>query len=108
MLASRSDQKKTITYAAVFGVVLIVSGWLLYGQFIASKVGKSDTAPEKTASQYNLERYNVKNLHLELYERDDFIGLRPTGTRYPAVTELKIGKPNPFETAAALASTTNQ
>lgn len=95
---ARSGTQRTFVSLAAFAVIAVVFGYFAYSKFIGSKdVEAGPVAPK--VPEYDISRFNTKNLDKGLFERDDFLDLKPDTTRHRPVDAIVTGKTDPFSAA---------
>ena len=96
MLTQKTGQKKNLIYVAILGVILIIVAVLLLKNYVFTgslKEEKSFLTPRKKTQAANIQ---VKKFDSDFLNDSRYKGLKDNSAQIKAITDLKIGKENPF------------
>ena len=96
MLTQKTGQKKNLIYGAILGVILVIVAVLLLKNYVFTgslKEEKSFLTPRKKTQAANIQ---VKKFDSDFLNDSRYKGLKDNSAQIKAITDLKIGKENPF------------
>ena len=92
MAITEPKSKKNIIYMISLGLVIAFLIGLSF-IFFGNAREKLDL---NTKEAVNTEMIQIKNLDLDIFQDNRFLGLKDSKTSLPDITELRPGKDNPF------------